>query len=109
MAYELKPGQGSLWRNEKKFSDKSPDVRGDVNIGGTMYKIEGWHKQTSTGKEYTSLRAMLKAEYDAKIAAEKGSMRGAETRPPLNLAQKIWPDDPKPAQAPQQADDGVPF
>jgi hypothetical protein len=108
MAYELKPGQGSLWRNEKKFSEKSPDERGDVNIEGKMYKVEVWWKQTSTGKEYKSLRVMPKADYDAKVQSEK---QPTGPRPPLNLAQKVdWPDDPKPAPATQQApDDPLPF
>jgi hypothetical protein len=56
MAYELKDGQGSLFVNDKGANDKRPDRRGEINIGGTIYKLSGWLKEGKGGK-WLSLKA----------------------------------------------------
>ncbi len=50
MAYELKDGQGSLFRADKGGNEKKPDYEGKANIGGTVYRIAGWLKEGSKGK-----------------------------------------------------------
>lgn len=42
--FELKPGQGSLFPNQRKETDKHPDLTGRVNIEGTMFWLSGWWK-----------------------------------------------------------------
>jgi hypothetical protein len=49
MAFELKDGQGSLFVNDKEGNEKRPDRRGELNIGGTIYRLSGWIKQGSKG------------------------------------------------------------
>lgn len=61
MAYELKDGQGSLFVNDKKGNDKAPDRRGEINIGGTIYKLAGWIKQGANGP-WMSMKAEVKED-----------------------------------------------
>lgn len=49
MAYEQKPGGGSLFKNEKK-TEKQPDYRGSiVTPDGTKLALAGWIKQGAKG------------------------------------------------------------
>lgn len=50
MAYELREGQGSLFRNERRDSDKQPSARGEALIGGVVYEIAAWTKEGRKGK-----------------------------------------------------------
>jgi hypothetical protein len=56
MAYELKDGQGTLFVNDKEGNDKRPDRRGELNIGGTIYRLSGWIKKGQNG-QWLSLSA----------------------------------------------------
>ena len=49
MAFELKEGQGSLFKAEKK-NERAPDYEGKANVGGTMYRVAGWIKEGQNGK-----------------------------------------------------------
>ena len=57
MAYELKEGQGSLFRVEEKANENGPDYEGKVMAGGVTYRLAGWLKAASSGKKYLSLKA----------------------------------------------------
>lgn len=61
MAFELKDGQGTLFKNDKDGVDSRPDYRGELNIGGTMYKVAGWLKEGKKGK-WMSLSAQEKED-----------------------------------------------
>ena len=60
MAYEHKPGTGTLFANDKKGNDKAPDVKGEFNLDGKIYKIAGWCKTLPSGVEIQSLKVELK-------------------------------------------------
>lgn len=50
MAYELREGQGSLFRNEKREKESQPNARGEALIGGVVYEIGAWTKEGKKGK-----------------------------------------------------------
>ena len=51
MAYEKKPGSGSLFKNDKKEKDAHPDYRGDAVLpDGTEVWLSAWIKQGKKGK-----------------------------------------------------------
>lgn len=56
MAYTLKEGQGSLFKNEKQ-NDRQPDYKGTIVIGGTTYEIAAWERLSQRGLKYFSLQA----------------------------------------------------
>lgn len=37
--------RGSIWRNEKKDSDKHPDFTGSLNVDGTDYWVSAWKRK----------------------------------------------------------------
>jgi hypothetical protein len=59
MAYVLKDGQGSLFKNENRTSDNHPNARGDLMIDGVLYEIAAWTK-TGTKGPFQSLSVKRK-------------------------------------------------
>jgi hypothetical protein len=62
MAYEIKDGQGSLFKNDKDGNEKRPDCTGYVQIDGVMYNLAGWWKDSKSGSKFLSLKATVKEE-----------------------------------------------
>lgn len=62
MAYELRDEQGSLWKNDKRETDKHPHARGQAKIGGVVYWVDAWTNVTGDGKKYQTLKFKPKDE-----------------------------------------------
>lgn len=75
MAYEQKDGQGSLFKNDDRQSERHPDYRGSIRINGQDYWLSSWIKTAKSGQKYMSLSAQPK-EKKAEPAA-----RGVLTEP----------------------------
>jgi hypothetical protein len=79
MAFELKDGQGSFFKNAKDGVEARPDYRGEFKWAGTMFKISGWIKEGPKGKwmslsieEKDTERAAIQGEQKrAKVEAER--------------------------------------
>lgn len=65
MAYEPREGQGAIFDNRKQ-SDKQPDMRGDFMLDGKMYEIAGWWKEGRS--RFLSIRVQPKQEREARPA-----------------------------------------
>jgi len=51
MAYEQKPGQFVLFKNDKGDNDKRPDYRGDgLDLNGNPIEVAAWIKEGKKGK-----------------------------------------------------------
>lgn len=46
---------GVLFKNADKKTDKHPDYRGDLNVGGVEHFISAWLKTSKNGTKYMSL------------------------------------------------------
>ena len=55
MAYEQRDNTGSLFKNEKKESDKHPDYTGTGMIEGKEYWFSAWIKTSAKGSKFMSL------------------------------------------------------
>ena len=56
MAYEHKPGQGTLGKAKTKTKDTSPDLTGKIKLpDGKEYWLSGWVKKAANGGEFYSL------------------------------------------------------
>jgi hypothetical protein len=56
MAYETKPGQFNLFKNEEKTDDKQPDYKGKgMALDGTECWISAWVKRPEGKKPYFSI------------------------------------------------------
>ena len=90
-----KDNGGYLFANGTKTSDKSPDWRGKVNVGGKEYLISGW-KRTQDGSEMISLSLTDPATLPPKQGNAQGAAGGtsAKTNAP---STKYTPPVQKPA------------
>jgi hypothetical protein len=56
MTFTAKPGNGALFKNERKVKDHQPDYRGSLTLpDGTTMQLGGWISQGANGK-YLSLK-----------------------------------------------------
>ena len=51
MAYEQKPGDFTLFKNDKEGNEKRPDYTGNgLSLDGSKIKVSAWIKQGKSGK-----------------------------------------------------------
>ena len=55
MPYEHNNNSGSMWFSAEKKTEKSPDFRGEINLGGKLHFLSGWNRKTASGKEWISV------------------------------------------------------
>ena len=53
--YEMKEGEGSFFKNDKKSKETDADYNGSARLNGTDYTINGWKKQAKSGVSYLKL------------------------------------------------------
>lgn len=59
---------GALFRNDRKETDKHPDYRGELNVGGVEYWVSAWLKTSGKGTKFMSLAVTPKDDKPAKHA-----------------------------------------
>ena len=47
--------RGTLFRDENRRNDRSPEYTGTINIAGKDYKLSAWIKESKAGKKFFSL------------------------------------------------------
>ena len=52
--------RGAIFRNDKKESEKHPDMTGALNVGGTEYYVSAWTKVSKKGSKFLSLSVKAK-------------------------------------------------
>ena len=50
MTYEMKDGSFSLFKNDKKLTEKHPDFKGSIKINGVEHWFDAWTKEGKNGK-----------------------------------------------------------
>ena len=66
MAYVQNDNSGSLFKNERKESDKHPDRSGSAMIDGREYWVSGWIKHSDSKGQWLSLSFKPKGEKPTK-------------------------------------------
>jgi len=69
MAYERRDGDGSLFKNDRKETDKHPDYQGSILINGQDFWLSAWIKKGAKGT-FMSLSAKPKQERAQEIVRE---------------------------------------
>ena len=47
--------RGAIWKNDKKETDKHPDFRGELNVGGTEYWVSAWKRSPGAPEKSPAL------------------------------------------------------
>jgi hypothetical protein len=70
--------RGIISKNTRKEADTHPDIKGQINIDGVEYWLDGWQRQKNDGSgSFYSLSAKRK---DALAAAPKPAQKPAPKR-----------------------------
>lgn len=56
MAYEMRDGEGSLFRNDRAGKDTDPTHKGQAKIDGRDYWVNAWVNETEDGQKYFKLK-----------------------------------------------------
>jgi len=59
MAYD---NSGSLFKNDRKESEKHPDYKGSINVNGVDYWLSAWIKTSTKGTKFMSLSVKPKEQ-----------------------------------------------
>ena len=59
---EKKDNSGALFNNDRKETDKHPDMTGTITIEGKEYWLSAWNNTSKAGKKYMGLSAQMKEE-----------------------------------------------
>lgn len=98
MAYEQKPGDGTLWINNKKQKDSHPDRKGDglVHCPHCSHNFEvwlsGWIKEKKDGEKFLSMSIKSKEDPGASPAQKAA----AKSQPPARRAAPPRPPSQEP-------------
>jgi hypothetical protein len=68
MAFEIRENSGSLFANEDRLTDSSPNASGRCRIGGKLYRISSWTKTSGSGARFMSLAFQLDAKQELEDA-----------------------------------------
>ncbi len=66
--------RGIISKNERKTTDKHPDIKGQCEINGVQYWVDGWAKNRNDGGKFYSL------SFKAKEAAKAPTQASAPAR-----------------------------
>lgn len=72
MAFELKEGSWTMFRNKDKKEETHADYQGEIKINGQVYWINGWLKESQkTGERFMSGTVKAKTQKAADNAPKK--------------------------------------
>ena len=71
MAYQMKDGSGTLFKVQEKKNERGPDYTGDCMIGGEVFRMAAWIKESESGRKFMSFKFEPKEEQAAKPVAKK--------------------------------------
>lgn len=77
MAYEQKPGSGSLFKNDRKENDKHPDYKGTYkHHDGTEFNVAIWVKEGKKGKFLSLSTSNKQTNGNPKTTSETNATNG---------------------------------
>lgn len=56
--------RGSIWKNDKKETDKHPDFTGSLNVGGVEYWVSAWKRKEGAAAKAPALSFTIKPKIE---------------------------------------------
>jgi hypothetical protein len=85
MAYEPKPGQFTLFKNDRKEKDSHPDYKGDgMDLDGNPVWVSAWIKSGNKGK---FMSCSMQPKEAAKPASKPAARSGGSADDDIPFAQ----------------------
>jgi hypothetical protein len=56
--------RGSIWKNDKKETEKHPDFTGSLNVNGVEFWVSGWKRKADQSDKAPALSFSIKAKDD---------------------------------------------
>lgn len=86
MAYD-NTNTGVISKNDRKQSDKHPDITGTLNVDGVEFFIDGWRKERKDGSgSFYSLRVKRKDKQGQREEPRRGGRPQADMDDPIPFA-----------------------
>jgi hypothetical protein len=63
--------RGSVWKNDKKLTDKHPDLTGSLDVDGVEYWVSAWKRKEGANPKAPLLSFSVKRKDEVKKAAPK--------------------------------------
>ena len=57
--------RGSIWKNQKKATEKHPDFTGSLNVEGTEYWVSAWLRKPDANPKAPALSFSIKQKEEA--------------------------------------------
>ena len=83
--------RGAMFKNDRKETDRHPDMKGTLNVEGREYWVSAWKQTSKAGKGYVSLSIQPKDDQPAPKRAG-GQDRNAP-RPQREDLEPLTDDD----------------
>jgi hypothetical protein len=58
--------RGALFKNDRKDGEKSPDYKGEIDVGGQVHWLNAWIRVAKSGQKYMALTVKPKLDQSAK-------------------------------------------
>jgi hypothetical protein len=72
--------RGSIWKNDKKETDKHPDFTGSMNVEGVEYWVSAWKRKEAASPNAPALSFSVKPKEQQQPGPNSQSMRGDDFR-----------------------------
>lgn len=56
--------RGSIWKNDKKETEKHPDFTGSLNVNGVDFWVSAWKRRADQNEKAPALSFSIKAKDD---------------------------------------------
>lgn len=83
MAYQMKENSGTLFKEQDKKNERGPDYTGDANIGGEVYRMAAWIRESESGRKFMSFKFTPKEERQPATSAKRPALQDMDNDIPF--------------------------
>tara|TARA_B110000902_G_scaffold162787_1_gene186186 strand:+ start:1463 stop:1732 length:270 start_codon:yes stop_codon:yes gene_type:complete len=69
--------RGAVWKNNKKETEKHPDLTGSLNVNGQEFWVSAWKRQAGANEKSPVLSLSIKAKEDSATSRQATASSGS--------------------------------